>query len=107
MPRLVFLVFNLWQRSHACDTEAHTHAAKVDNISMLQQFRLERVQREFTYTRLVATLEILDGEEGLFVADARLLPRYGLFGIELAQIDIGSEISLGIAATNDDALLRH
>src|SRR5579883_1356073 len=87
---------------HAGHAENHLERAEANHIAVLDQLRLKRSQHQLTQARPVAALEILNIEEGLLKADARVLARNRRLGIERGQIDLRRNPTFRIEATDND-----
>src|SRR5438045_8566541 len=76
------------------------------NVAVPQQLGFQGSEGRLTQACFVTAFEILDIEEGLLVANARMLARYGHLLINWAQIDIRAEATLGIYSPDNCILLR-
>src|SRR6266849_10382010 len=73
-------------------------------IPVSQHFWLEWRQRLFAQARLIAALQIFDGEEGLLIANAGVLARNSHVPVNCAQVDFGGHAAFGVYPSYNDII---
>src|SRR6266849_9896074 len=73
-------------------------------IPVSQHFWLEWRQRLLAQARLIAALQIFDGEEGLLIANAGVLARNRHFPVNCAQVDFGGHAAFGVYPSHNDII---
>src|SRR5437588_12709147 len=76
---------------HAGYFEHQAHSAKLHNITMLQHLGLQGNECQLTQARLVAAFQVLNVEEGLCVANTRMLAGHSHLRVKGGKVNVWPE----------------